>query len=856
MANEINNNLNSNNTQQENENPSLDIKKLVFMFLDKWYLFVISAFVALVIGFIINRYTTKIYQTTGTVLVKDNKQGLDPTKIMTNIAYGTQQNLDNEMAILKSYSLTERVVKKMGIEVTYMVKGRLTTAEFYDNETPFIVEFDHTVPQAVSLVYNIAFANNGKFTLTVKEKDKRFSRYDYILNEFTADTVMNIDFTNEYKLGEWFETGFNRLRIIPNDKCSAKTAKSMSSLKLSFWLNSYPSLIRQMKQFTVAAYSKQASIINVTMTGANRKKIVDFTNTLMHEYVARNLENKDAVSDKTIMFIDQELENIREVLEEAESELKEFRTKNDIMDLDAQASQVYTKLQALDRERAEIAINLKIYKRLQDYIEVQIDDPVNLAAPSTMGITDQLLNRLVSELVTLSQTKASQLLTQTEQHPQIIKLDEQIATTKKTLLETVNNLVLNTQLSLNEVDKRIAQTESQTKILPEKQRQLLTYERNFSLNDETYKFLMQRRAEAQIIKASNTPDAEILDEARMELINQPIRPKSKMNYLIALIIGLLIPAIYLYLKDFFNMTINDKNDIEKLTDFPVIGQVAQVDDKDPLIVINKPKAPIAEAFRSIRTNIEFISQGKLKCTILVTGDTQGIGKTFNSINIASIYGLYAKKTVLLGFDMRKPKLFQEFHLTNNVGLSSFLSNKEPLENVIQPSGKIPSLDIITSGPIPPNPAELIASDKCVELFTRLKEMYDYIIIDTPPLGLVTDAYLLTRFSDVNLFIVRQNYTNRNIFGGIIKDIKNRGISGAIILNGIEMAKGYGYRYGNYRYSYKYGYNSGYTYGGYGKYGSYGYGKYGGYGSYYGEDEDKSGDKKEHHHHHHHSDSKK
>lgn len=830
-----------NKMQQNNEEQSIDIKNLIFIFLDHWYWFLIAGVVALAIGYVINRYSTKVYQTTGTVIVKDGRQGLDPTMIMSNINFGNQQKLENEIAILNSYTLTERVVKKMGIEVTYYGKGRISGSELYD-DSPFEVEFDRSVPQAVGLVYNISFNDDNYFTLSATSD--YLSKYDFILCQRVVDSMGEINFSQQFKQGEWFETGYNRLRIVLKEKYNPAL---LIGRNLSFWLNSYPNIVAQMKHFSVSASNKQSSVVIINMSGTNSKKIVDFTNTLMNEYVMSGLEKKNLVSENTIEFIDLQLGDIEESLSTAEKELKEFRQQNEFMNLDVQANQVYKVLQDLDRERAEMQVNVKIYKRLQDYIQSQIDDPENLAAPSTMGITDQLLNRLVTELVTLSQTKATQLLTLTEQHPQIMKLDEQIVTTKKTLLETVNNLVENAQLSLREIEKRIAQTEMQSRAMPEKERQLLSYQRNFNLNDETYKYLMQRRAEAQILKASNTPDNEILDIARLET-TRLVKPRSTTNYLIALIIGLLIPALYLFLKDFFNVTINDKKDLEKLTRFPIIGQVAQVDSTDPLVVINTPKAPIAEAFRSIRTNIEFITQGKSKSTILVTGDMQGIGKTFNSINMASIYALYGKKTVLLGFDMRKPKLFQEFNLTNNVGLSSYLSNKEPLENIIQPSIKIPNLDIITSGPIPPNPAELIASEKCNELFAELKEMYDYIIIDTPPLGLVTDAYLLMRHTDVNLFIVRQGHTNKNIFGSIIRDLEDRGLEAAIVINGIQSAKGYGYRYGNY----KYGYGYGYAYG-------YGYGKYG-YGTgYYGEEGEKKKKglfKRSSSDHHHHSSKKK
>ncbi|MBQ1582701.1 MAG: polysaccharide biosynthesis tyrosine autokinase, partial [Prevotella sp.] len=577
----------------------------------------------------------------------------------------------------------------------------------------------------------------------------------------------------------------------------------------------------------MSATSKQSSVVSIVMNGSNPAKIVEFTNMLMNEYVNRGLEKKNMVSENTIRFIDEELTGIQESLGSAESELKEFRTQNDLMNLDMQATQIYNNLQALERERAEMTVNVKIYKRLQDYIKEQIDDPENLAAPSTMGIADPLLNQLVRDLVTLSQTKATQLLTQTEQHPQIVKLNEQIVTTKKTLLETINNLVINADMSLDEINKRIAKAVSETKVLPEKQQQLINYQRNFNFNDETYKYLMQRRAEAQILKASNTPDNEVLDVARLERTVR-IAPRTSMNYLIALILGLLIPAVYLFLKDFFNVSISDRKDVEKLTSYPIVGQVAQTSSKDPLVVVNSPKSPIAESFRSIRTNVEFITQGKNQSTILVTGDMQSIGKTFNAINVASIYALYGKKTVLLGFDLRKPKLFKEFGLNNNIGLSSFLSNKEPFDSIIQSTTAIPSLDIITSGPIPPNPAELIASEKCDELFKLLRERYDYIIIDTPPVGLVTDAFLLMKHSDVNLFIVRQGVTNKNIFGTIIKDMESRGLKMSIVLNGIQTNKGYGYGYGK-----KYGYGYGYAYGyGYGRYGSSNSGYYGN--DYYGE----------------------
>lgn len=814
------------NTYNSNEEQSLDIKNLIYICLSHWYLFLAGAIIALAIGFVINRYTTNVYQVTGTVLVKEDKTSFDPTSIMTGISYGSMQNLENEMAILKSYSLTERVVKKMNLEVSYFEKGRIATTEMYKT-SPFTVEFDRSVPQSVGLAYEVTILKDGKISL--KAQSDYHKTYDFILCQTLKSQPAVIMTKGEYTQGDWIDNGYNRMRIVLNERYNEETDFTR---KMIFVINDYPTLVKHMSSFSVNATSKQSSIASIVMSGTNRQKIVDFTNLLLNEYVSRGLEKKNQVSENTINFIDKELSGIQDSLSTAELDLQDFRTSNDLMNLDAQAQQVLLNLKALEKEKAELDVNLKLYQRLQNYIQMQIDDPENLAAPSTMGISDPLLNKLVVDLVTLSQSKAAQVVTLTELHPTIIKMDEQIMIYKKTLLESTNNLVSNARMSIAEIDKRIAKAEIESRNMPHKQRLLLGYQRKFELNQNTYNYLMQRRAEAQILRASNTPDNEIIDEARIDRTRK-IAPRSSMNYLIALILGLLIPALYLFLKDFFNVSVLDRKDVEKLTKFPIIGQIVETTSKDPLVVINSPKSPIAESFRSVRTNIEYITQGKPKSVILVTGDSQSVGKTFNSINTASIYALYGKKTVLLGFDMRKPKLFQEFGLNNNIGLSTYLSNKDTLDEVIQASGKIPNLDIITSGPIPPNPAELIASDKCNELFDKLKEIYDYIIIDTPPLGLVTDAFLLMRHSDVNLYIVRQGVTNKNIFGSIIKDVESRDIKVNIILNGIKQEGGYGYHYGSYKYGYSYAYS--YGYGRYGKHDSSYYGS-----GYYGEE---SGDKK-------------
>ena len=819
------------------EEQSIDIKALIYIFLSRWYLFLISVIIAVGLGWLYNHFKTPQYQVAGTVLIKDQKSRLDPTSIMTGVYYGNYQNLDNELAILKSYTLCERVVKKMQLEVTYFDNTGFKAVELYKS-APFYIEFDKEIPQAVDLVYNIVFNNDE--TVSLKAESDHFTQFDYANEQLVVQRKEEeIKISGDFPIDDWIDTGYNRFRIVKDPLFNPDKDYGR---KMSFFFSDYLTLVNRMN-FSASPISKQASIVSISMVGPNRRKMVEFINTLMTEYVNRGLETKNKVSENTIEFIDQQLELTEKSLDRAEIELQDFRASHDLTNLNAQSQQVINTLQKLEQDHATMLVNMQYYKRLQSYMIANIDNPENLAAPSAMGINDPLLNKLVQDLVNLNQTRATQLMTMTEQHPTIVKIDEQIVTTKRTLLENINNLVENAQYNLNDIERRIRKIEYEAKNLPEKERLLVGYQRKFTLSQETYNYLMQRRAEAQIIKASNTADNEIIDPASVQRALR-VAPRNMKNYLIALIIGLLIPAIILFLKDFFNVKVQSKKDIENVTNFPIIGQIGQVSGNNPLVVIDNPKSPIAEAFRSIRTNIDFITQGKEKSTILVTGDMQSVGKTFNSINIASIYALYGKKTLLLGFDLRKPKLFQEFGLSNSIGLSSYLSNKNTLDEVIQSSGKIDSLDIITSGPIPPNPAELIASKRTDELFQEIRERYDYIVIDTPPLGLVTDAFLLMKHSDANIYIVRQGTTDKNIFESIIKDIESRGLKVNIVVNGIHQEGGYGY--GKYNYGYGYGYGYGYAYG-------YGYGRHGRYGEenegYYSDDESSKGKKKKRRHHH-------
>lgn len=803
------------NRPQYQEEETLDLKVIIIKILSYWYLFAIGIVVALILGFIYNRYTPSVYQTSASVFIKEDKMGIDPTSMMTGLTFKSNINIDNEIGILQSFSLKERTIKELEFfNVSYYLKGRVATRELY-KETPFNVELDYDTAQVVGVNYQIEFIDNGQYRL--KSKEGRKSVYDYNKDQNIGAKEVQ-DFEGVYKLGEWVNNGYNKFRIILNSNYDPDPEDDFVP-KYSFTIRSRLSLIAEMSSVSISQSTKNSSILNLSIQGNNINKITDYLNQLLHEYMERNLEQKNLVSENTVIFIDEQLIGIQDSLQKAETDLQIFQEGNDFMDLGAQSQEMFNRLKDIERRKSEFELSIKYYQNLQDYINKNIDDLNKLVVPSAMGIQDQMLNKLVLELVALSSKKAEQLATSTEKNPIVQTIDEQIIQTKKQLLENITNMINNTNVTIDELTNQIMTYEEQIKQLPTTQRAYLGYERKFALNDELYKFLMQKRAEAQIVMASNSPDNSIIDEARVSRARK-VAPRSMMIYLVCIVLGCGIPAAFIFLKEILNTKIIERSDVEKITKLPIIGQIPYTSPKasnsSSTFVIDSPKSPVSEAFRSIRTNIEYIVKGKDKCIFSVVADSPGIGKTYISINMASIYAMYGKKTALIGMDLRKPRLYQEFGISNKIGISSYLAGKASIDEIIQPSGKLPTLDIVTAGPIPPNPAELIASDRCSELFKELKERYDYIIVDTPPLLWVTDALLLMKHVDTSIFVVRQDVTNKKAFEVVIKDLEQRNYSTSIVVNGINYQGIYGYRYsygyGGYGYGYGYGRNYGYSYG--------------------------------------------
>jgi capsular exopolysaccharide synthesis family protein len=542
---------------------------------------------------------------------------------------------------------------------------------------------------------------------------------------------------------------------------------------------------------------------------------MDFLNQLTYEYLSRNLEKKNEFALNTIRFIDSQLDTISKSLNIAEKALEDFRSDNKVMDLSFQAQQVFEQLQELENQKMELDMQKKYYGYILDYIE-ENQDVESILAPSAMGVQDPLLNQLILEINQLSVQKSS--LTNIKKGADFAKirqLDAQIRNAKDNIYENATNLVKSTELTLAEVQKRINKLSVSINNLPETERQLFGIQRKFQLNDNLYTFLLQRRAEAQIAKASNTPDNEIIDLAMVSNNGYPIKPKTMINYVIALLLGLALPSVTIALKEYFNMRIDSPDMVKRITNKPIIGFIPNSGAEAESNIFADLDSPWAEAFRIVRTKLQFFLKEKQNPVVMVTSSIPTEGKSFVAINLASAYALTGKKTVLVGYDLRHPQLAQRFKLDKNIGVTNYLINENTLEEIVQKTPD-PNLDLIASGTIPPNPAELIADKKTMELLTELKKRYDYIILDTAPISPVSDSHHLSRIADSTLFVIRDHITHKQALQNSMEELNNEQVENlCLVMNDIKLARKrygskYGYSYG-YRYGYKYGYGYGYGY---------------------------------------------
>ncbi len=764
-------------SQFTEEESGFDIKEWLMFFLHYWYLFVIFISFGLGTAYFINRSWIESSQVTATLIIEEASRYSGSQTLMQG--FGVQsgyRNLDNQKYLLQSYDFIGRVVDSMpSLNIDYISKGRFIVRNRY-GDAPFQIQAEYVSPQAYGILFKIEIEPNGQFVITDENK---------------------LSIKMKGRFNEPFQNNLLFATIVPIQQNAEPYA-------FYFRFRDRESLIADfLPRLNVSYPADASSVLSISLVSETPMRDMDFINKLSEVYISENLQRKNDAANKTMKFIDEQLSDVKKSLETSEGAMTEFRKSNQIIDMSSHSSEILSKATGFDTKQQELKLKENYFNYLSNYLKSNLESG-SIIVPSSVGINEPMLVNLVqqfNEALLLRNEK-------TEKDPYYPKYTRDLENSKAAIVELVKNMRSALNLEKVELNKNLSAVKQQVTTLPQKEMEMVALERKYKVDDNYYTFFLQKRAEAAIQKASNSPDNTVLDKARiMGVTNGDVKSKTYMKYGL---IGLLIPLILLILMKLLNNTVKSTKDIEKNSPFPIIGSVRHTRSTDPMLAAHRPRSSFTEMFRVIRTRLEFIVQRKSKVAILITSTESGDGKTYFCTNLASVYGMSGMKTILVDMDIRKPSVAERLSLTEREGVTNYLIGEKALESLIVKKEKM-NFDVLLGGTVPPNPGELIRSDKLKEMFALLREMYDYIIVDTSPIGLVADAYALAPMMDANLFVVRSEKTNKSFYKKLNEQLKADKINHVYnILNDVNTENT---AYGKYS-SYGYGYGAGYGY--YGK----------------------------------------
>ncbi|MEC7864038.1 MAG: polysaccharide biosynthesis tyrosine autokinase, partial [Bacteroidota bacterium] len=738
---------------QKQEEETIDIKAIILKYIQYWYYFLLSILFFLFLAFLNNRYTIPEYSVSTTLLIRDdNNTQLGAENLIEGLEiFSGRKNLTNEIVILNSYSITEKVIEELNLGLSYFQHGFFQTNQMFDN-SPFIVTLDSTHNQLTETEFKITLIDDNSFNLTVSAEDQ--FPYNITREKFNKTLLANININETYQFDE--EIISNYYSFIISKSLFFKVDEIDNEKTYSFKLHETDKLAHNLiTNITINPINKEASILKLNIKARNPKKNIAILNKITEIYIRSTLDEKNIMAINTIHFIDEQLTVIQDSLTFIENQLEAFKLRNPNLEIVDKEYGTYFQKQKLDNTLSEQSVNIKYYRSLLSYLKND-QNANSIVSPTSMGISNPELNSLINQLLLLYSKKGDLQLTTTEKNPAYKAVISQIEHTKNTIIENVTNLISSASIYENDLKSRINSFNNNIGQLPEAEKNYLILKRKYEYNEQTAIYLQQKRYEASLAKAGTESDHKVIDPAMLDS-DIPIKPRRSLAYFMAILIGLFIPIAFVSLRDFFSDTIYSKADLKNATRIPILGLVGHSDKATSMVVATATKSIISESFRALRTNIQYLAADKKKKIITITSSVGAEGKTFTAVNLAAIFALAKHKTILIGGDLRKPKLHEDFKIDATKGLSNYLINKSNLSDITEKTN-IEFLDVIGSGPTPPNPAELLDSPKMQELVKELNKIYDYVIIDTPPIGLVTDGVLLMQHADVNLYVVRHAYS--------------------------------------------------------------------------------------------------
>jgi capsular exopolysaccharide synthesis family protein len=774
----------SSNGVEPPKEPGIDLnyKRVFARVIKYWYLIVLSLMVAVSVAFIINRYSPRIYPVRASIIILQNEENAGAQFLYDNELVKPFRNFYNELFIMRSYPLLTEVMEELNFDVSYYREGNIKTLEYYDPDFP--IEFKvlgRSRPYGKSV--NLVVKDQNTFSLELLFEDAKVKQKKFESLHFN-DTIRINSYTFVLRKKGDLTPVINKLFLVR--------------------FNDPFGLARQYSTKLIVGWAQLgASVVNLEVNGEVPQKEVDFLNKFIEKYQQYDIDKKNKMATMAIGFLNSQLKFMGDSLNLLEDKVENFKRRNVVTNLGGETSRLYLKVESLQDQKLQFNLRENYYKYISELLANEQYD--GIFTPSSVGVTDNVVSGLITSLIAArTNIIRYQDVEKKDQNPLYREQLARIRQIKSDIVKTIENTRKTEAINVRFMNDQIRLLESELRTLPTSERELIDIQRDYSLKEKLYVFLLQKRTEAGLSKASTVSDIVTVNPP---ISGSAISPKEEDNYLIAFGLGLLLPLAGFVLAELLNTRIQSREDIEKITSIPVIGGVGHNPSDDPLIVMGKPRSAIAESFRALRSNLNYFTKNRSHMVLMVTSSLPGEGKSFTALNLASVFAMAGKKTLIIGADLRRPKLFDELGLKNTFGLSQYLSGLATLADILQQT-KIEKLDLISGGPMPPNPSELLLRPEMDGLIDKLRKEYNYIIIDTPPLTFVADSFVLSKFADHSIFVVRQDYTPRAALRTIDEYYSTGKISNVSVLFNDLRKSGPGYGYGAYAYGYGYGYSYG------------------------------------------------
>ncbi len=754
----------------------LDYTALLQRLLRNWYWFVLAIALCLALAYLHLRYATPVYEAETSMLIQEQsggQAGLSKEAIAQEFGFENTYVIENEVYMLRSNYIMERVVRLLGLDVSYIHQGSVRNTEIYQPQSFTLVSVDTSVLAPEEVAYGsvlVRFDDTREFSLIRGEGDTTAMRYT-----------------------QAFPIGNRNYKLVLTEGKEPLGRESIYQVKV---MNAKDVASRYSRSLFVAQVER-SGVVNLSLTDPVPEKAKDILNALVTVYEQQIVEQQSQTGQQTLTFLDERLDFVTEELTDVENDMSSFRQGAGLnVDVQTQGASYLAQVNAVDAQLSEQRVRREL---IQDISNTLTEGDGYRALPLASEVIPPVLTSLITQYNEVVFTRDQKLEGVTAQHPSVATYDEQLDALKRTIMQSVDVLLQESNQRIGNLQAQLQPIESNLSRLPANEQRLLEIMRDQNIQNNLYIFLLTKREEAAMTIAAQVPNTRIIDRASAS--PSPISPNRPMIYLLAIGVGLIVPASTMFLRELLGKTVSTEKEIANYLPYPIVGRIVNSPAKEPLQVLNNQRSAIAEAFRLLRTNLGFLLPDGQSAVVMLTSSVSGEGKSFISSNLSAALALTKKRVVVVGLDMRKPKLAEmvlnEDSSRRTVGLSNYLIGKSTYEEIVTPS-PYERLSIISSGPLPPNPAELLIEGRMGTLIDRLRQDFDVIILDAPPVGIVTDGLLLKDYVNVTLFVARvgvtpkksMHYISELVDGGKLARVN-------VVINGIDPKAAYGYGYGYY-----------------------------------------------------------